>query len=375
MTVTKSKRLREANETDVLNKKVKTEESLSCESIITSSTKPEADSVITPSIKSESDSTIPRIKLEPNSIPDIKKHLTVEIEDQKPNVFAKVTSDDVNSIPSTCKAPPKWAEIYNEVVAMRSKFLSPVDTMGCERIPEGISPNVSKTNPRVFRFQLLISLMLSSQTKDEVNFQAMRNLHSGLMALGHKDGLSLESVVTLSEGEIDAFILKVGFHKKKAAYIKKACAILQSNFNSDIPQSINDIVTLPGVGPKMGFLLLQRGWNINDGIGVDVHIHRLAQMWGWVAKSEKPELTRTELESWLPKKFWGDINPLLVGFGQVICVPKAPNCDICTLGINKLCKGANKKLLNTPMTDTRRAKLLKGRGNLTELITEIEDLV
>lgn len=375
MTVAKSKRLREAKGTDLLNKRVKTEETLSFESITIPNIKPESDLIITPSIQPESDSVIPSIKLEPDSISNTKKYVTVEIEDKKPNVFAKVTSDDVDSIPATCKAPPKWSEVYNEVVEMRSKFLSPVDTMGCERIPEGISPNVAKTNPRVFRFQLLISLMLSSQTKDEVNFQAMRNLHSGLMALGHKDGLSLESIVTLSEGEIDAFILKVGFHRKKAAYIKKACAILQSNFDSDIPKNINDIVTLPGVGPKMGFLLLQRGWNINDGIGVDVHIHRLAQMWGWVAKSEKPELTRTELERWLPKKFWGDINPLLVGFGQVICVPKASNCDICTLGIKKLCKSSNKKLLNAPMTDARRAKLLKGRGNLTELITEIEDLV
>lgn len=374
MTLAKSKRLREANGTDILNKRFKIEERLSFESVITSNIKPESDSIITPNIKSEYDSIIPSIKLGRDSISDTKKHLTVEIEDKKPNAFAKVTSDDVYSIPSTCKAPAKWSELYNEVVAMRSKFLSPVDTMGCERIPEGISPNVAKTNPRIFRFQLLVSLMLSSQTKDEVNFQAMRNLHSGLIALGHKDGLSLESIVTLSEGEIDAFILKVGFHRKKAAYIKKACAILQSNFDSDIPKNIKDIVTLPGVGPKMGFLLLQRGWNINDGIGVDVHIHRLAQIWGWVPKSEKPERTRTELESWLPKKFWGEINPLLVGFGQVICVPKASNCDICTLGINKLCKGANKKLLNTPMTDARRTKLLKGRGNLTELIAEIEDL-
>lgn len=350
--MTVAKRIR-GDETSILSKKIKTEDSFLV-----------GETIITPSIKQESD-----------LITDTKKHLTVDIEENKPNTFAKVTSTDVELIPSTCKAPEKWSELYNEVVVMRSKFLSPVDTMGCERIPEGISPNIAKTNPRAFRFQLLVSLMLSSQTKDEVNFQAMRNLHSGLLARGHKDGLSLESIVTLSEGEIDAFILKVGFHRKKATYIKKACAILQENFDSDIPKNIDDIVTLPGVGPKMGFLLLQRGWNINDGIGVDVHIHRLAQMWGWVPKSGKPELTRTELERWLPKKFWGDINPLLVGFGQVICVPKASNCDICTLGIKKLCKGANKKLVNVPITEKRREKLLKGRGNLAELITEIEDLV
>lgn len=351
MNVTRSKRLHVIEES-TLNKRIKTEESTSFEKSIN-----------------------PGIKEEPDSNLRAKKHVDVEIEDNQPNVFAMVTKADIESVPYTSKSPPKWSELYNNVVAMRSRFLSPVDTMGCERIPEGISPNVATSNPRAFRFQLLVSLMLSSQTKDEVNFQAMRNLHGGLIAVGHREGLTLESIDTLSEGEIDAFILKIGFHRKKAVYIKKSCAILKENFDSDIPKNIEGIVTLPGVGPKMGYLLLQRGWNINDGIGVDVHIHRLVQMWGWVSKSKNPEQTRAELESWLPRKFWGDINPLLVGFGQVICVPKAANCDICTLGITKLCKRANKKLLNAPMTDVRRAKLLKGRGNLTELITEIEDLV
>lgn len=353
MTVPGTKRLQEDNEKET-NKKVKIEQSYieSFENLVSTS-----------EIKQEDDLKI-----------DTKRHIDVEMDGNKPNVFSKVTEEDVKLLLPSIKTPKMWSELYNEVVSMRSKFLSPVDTMGCERIPEGISPNVSKTNPRAFRFQLLVSLMLSSQTKDEVNFQAMRNLHIGLIALGHKEGISLESVSTLSEAEIDAFILKVGFHRKKAIYIKKACALLKENFNGDIPKCIDEIVTLPGVGPKMGFLLLQRGWNINDGIGVDVHIHRLAQMWGWVSKSNKPEQTRNELESWLPRKFWSDINPLLVGFGQVVCVPKAANCDICTLGISKLCKGANRKLVNSPITEERRAKLLKGRGDLADLITEIEDL-
>ena len=99
-------------------------------------------------------------------------------------------------------------------------------------------------------------------------------------------------------------------------------------------------------GTKMGFLLLQSGWGINAGIGVDVHLHRLALMWGWVSpKANTPEKARIELQEWLPKDYWTDINPLVVGFGQVICVPRAANCDICTLARDGLCKGVNKKLL------------------------------
>lgn len=303
-----------------------------------------------------------------------KKHIKAEVEPSEPNIFPPVLESDLQSVPSTLAIPLTWASIYNEVVKMRSKFLAPVDTMGCERIPEEINHNISEANPRIFRFQLLLSLMLSSQTKDEVNFQAMCKLQAGLVSKGYQEGISLESVSGLTEEEIDQFIQKVGFHKKKAAYIGKTCTLLRDEFEGDVPKTIENIVKLPGVGPKMGYLLLQRGWNINDGIGVDVHLHRLSQMWGWASKSNKPEQTRAELEAWLPRKFWSDINPLLVGFGQIVCVPKAPNCDICSLAKLSLCKGANKKLSNTRISEARILKLQKGRSDLSNLITEIEDL-
>lgn len=143
------------------------------------------------------------------------------------------------------------------------------------------------------------------------------------------------------------------------------------NHDGDIPKTIEEIVALPGVGPKMGFLLLQSGWGINAGIGVDVHLHRLALMWGWVSpKANTPEKARIELQEWLPKDYWTDINPLVVGFGQVICVPRAANCDICTLARDGLCKGVNKKLLKTPLSEERINKLSKQRADLSQLLKE-----
>lgn len=290
-------------------------------------------------------------------------HIKIEIE-EPPNVFVKVSQDEMTS-----NAPNNWIDIYNQVVAMRSKFMAPVDTQGCERMPNTINKGVRTTNPRVYRFQLLISLMLSSQTKDEVNFDAMYKFHNGLLAK-NPDGLCLEAVLELSEAEIDHFICKVGFHNRKSVYIKKSCELLRDNFGGDIPQTIEEIVTLPGVGPKMGYLLLQSGWNINSGIGVDVHLHRLAQLWGWTSKKAKtPEHTRLELESWLPHKYWSDLNPLLVGFGQAICVPRASNCDICYLARSGSCKASNKKLMK-PLDDQRIAKLSKQRADLSRLLHE-----
>ncbi|EGV66475.1 hypothetical protein CANTEDRAFT_128882 [Yamadazyma tenuis ATCC 10573] len=272
---------------------------------------------------------------------------------------------------SAAKFPPRWVDIYNEVVEMRAKITAPVDLMGCERIPDGMTPKLSVNDPRTFRFQLLISLMLSSQTKDEVLDDAMRKLNNGLKSRGFQQGLSLESVMTLSDKELDGYIGKVGFHNRKTVYIKNACIMLQEQFGGDIPNTIEQIVKLPGVGPKMGYLLLQRGWNISTGIGVDVHLHRLAMMWGWSKKTTNPDMTRKYLEEWLPRKFWAEINPLLVGFGQVICTPQFQNCDVCSLATKSLCKSVNRKLVNKGLTEERLEKLKKGRGDLAQLLVSM----
>lgn len=259
-----------------------------------------------------------------------------------------------------------WIQIYNEIVHMRSLIETPVDRMGCGAMATSLANNPAVQDPRVYRFQLLVALMLSSQTKDEVNFAAMTTLHEHYRAKGY-DGLCIEAVLALSEQEIDKCIAKVGFHTRKATYIKRACEMLRDNFGSDVPKTIEDVVLLPGVGPKMGHLLLQNGWGVNLGIGVDVHLHRLAQMWGWVPKSDNPEATRLALEAWLPREVWADINPLLVGFGQTVCTVKAKNCDVCTLS-NEICKSANKKLARSELTEQRIAKLSQMRSNLAGLV-------
>lgn len=290
------------------------------------------------------------------------------------NKFTFVTEGNLSSILRDIKQPNNWSEIYNKVVATRAKFSAPVDHVGCEKIPEVVRGNDDEHCSKSYRIYLLVSLMLSSQTKDEATCQALLNLHWGLKKRGFASGITLESIIALSEEEIDTLIEKVGFHKRKAAYIKNACFILIEKFDSDIPKSIEQVVSLPGVGPKMGYLLLQHAWNINSGIGVDAHVHRLSQLWGWAPTSNNPEITRAQLELFLPRIFWSEINPLLVGFGQVICVPNAPNCDICPLGYASLCRGAKKHLLQKP-SEERIEKLLKNRADLTQLINDIEDLV
>ncbi|KAG7195005.1 DNA N-glycosylase and apurinic/apyrimidinic (AP) lyase [Scheffersomyces spartinae] len=321
-----------------------------------------------------------RVKAE-NTVPDIKRsrtlkdiHIEVEIDEEEipVNVFLSVTENDLRDLENV-KTPLNWDRIYNEVVDMRSQFMAPVDTLGCERMPNTLVPGLKTSNPKVYRFQLLISLMLSSQTKDEVNFEAMKQLHTYLQSAGFSDGLCLPGIQLLTISEIDKLICKVGFHNRKASYIKQATDLVVTQFNGDIPNTLQDLVSLPGVGPKMAHLILQAAWNITDGIGIDVHLHRLANQWKWTGTKATltPEKTRQELEKWLPRRLWQEINPLLVGFGQAVCVQQKPNCDVCLLAYNGLCASRNKKLVpkqDQQISPQRIGKITNQRADLSKLL-------
>lgn len=146
-------------------------------------------------------------------------------------------------------------------------------------------------------------------------------------------------MLALEPATLNGFINKVGFHNQKTKFIKQTVEILREKWNSDIPDTIEGLVSLPGVGPKMGYLTLSAAWGRDEGIGVDVHVHRITNLWGW-NKTQQPEQTRAALESWLPKDKWHDINNLLVGFGQTICLPVGRKCGDCKLADRGLCPSA-----------------------------------
>lgn len=111
----------------------------------------------------------------------------------------------------------------------------------------------------------------------------------------------MNSILQASQDEISININKVGFWRRKTGYIQSTAKILLEDFNGDVPKTIDDLCSLPGVGPKMGFLALQSAWGLNMGIGVDVHVHRVANRLKWV-NSNEAEGTRLQLQSWLPKE-------------------------------------------------------------------------
>jgi len=150
------------------------------------------------------------------------------------------------------------------------------------------------------------------------------------------------------EPELANIIKPVGFYARKAQYLHKTCDLILAEHGGDIPPTLEGLLKLPGVGPKMAHLVMNVGWEKPSGICVDTHVHRISERLGWVpaevgpkAKQRTPEDTRKLLEAWLPKEEWLEINPLLVGFGQTICAPQRPKCDDCALASASLCPSAH----------------------------------
>ncbi|TVY84560.1 Endonuclease III-like protein [Lachnellula suecica] len=260
--------------------------------------------------------------------------------------------------------PNDWAEVYAVVKEMRTSGVAQnaaVDTMGCESLAQ---ENVS---PKVKRFHTLTALMLSSQTKDTTNAVAMNRLQTQLPAYkeGEPVGLNLENILAVDPKLLNELIWIVGFHNNKTKYIKASAEILRDQWGGDIPDTIEGLMSLPGVGPKMAYLCMSSAWGRTEGIGVDVHVHRITNLWGW-NKTKGPEETRLALQAWLPRELWHEINWLLVGFGQSICLPVGRKCGDCELGLRGMCKAAERSKVNIGRK-TREEKVKKDEeGNVLE---------
>ena len=168
-------------------------------------------------------------------------------------------------------------------------------------------------------FKILVSTIISARTKDEVTGPATERL----FALAD----SPEAMRKLPEEEIEKAIFPAGFYHTKARAIRKASQELAARFGSRVPDSIEALLTLPGVGRKTANLVVTLAHN-KAGICVDTHVHRITNRWGYV-KTKTPYETEQALRAKLPKKLWIAINTILVMHGQNICKPISPFCSRC----------------------------------------------
>ncbi len=168
-------------------------------------------------------------------------------------------------------------------------------------------------------FKVLISTMLSLRTKDEVTTKAALRLFQ------HAD--TPETIKNLSVTKIKQLIYPVGFYKTKAENIYTVCSILFNSYNSKVPDDMDLLLSLPGVGRKTANLVLSRGFN-KKAICVDTHVHRITNRLGYI-DTRTPEQTEIKLREKLPHQWWIPINDILVAFGQNLCKPVSPMCSTC----------------------------------------------
>ncbi|POR33063.1 Endonuclease III [Tolypocladium paradoxum] len=306
---------------------------------------PDIEDAISPPAKrrrrASNDSPAKTIKSEPvEESPSAMSSPPAKTQKRARKPARKATDPDTGE--ATMAPPSDWEDMYNAVKRMRAPggkaHGAAVDTMGCERLAD------RSASPKDQRFHTLVALMLSSQTKDTVNAVVMQRLKTELPA--HKPGapvgLNLDNILAVDSTLLNQLIWAVGFHNNKTKYIKQAAVILRDKWNGDIPDTIEGLTSLPGVGPKMAYLCMSVAWDRTEGIGVDVHVHRITNLWGW-NKTKNPEETRLALQSWLPHDKWREINSLLVGLGQAVCLPVGRRCGDCDLGLQGLCKAAERK--------------------------------
>jgi len=170
-------------------------------------------------------------------------------------------------------------------------------------------------------FKVLISCLLSLRTKDKTTSEASARL----FALAG----DLASMLKLSQEQIERAIYPVGFYRTKTKQIHKICRRLLDDYDGQVPNSIEALVTLPGVGRKTANLVVTVGYR-RPGICVDIHVHRISNRWGYV-KTRNPKETEEALRKKLPARYWIIYNDLLVPYGQNICQPISPICSRCKL--------------------------------------------
>ena len=175
-------------------------------------------------------------------------------------------------------------------------------------------------------YKILIGTILSARTRDETTTQVIKMLFSEFK---NPDELSRADLK-----DIKKLIQKIGFYNVKATRIKEVSKILVEKYNSKVPSNLEDLLTFPGVGRKTANCVLVYGFR-KPAIPVDIHVHRISNRIG-IVNTKKPEETEIDLQKSIDRRYWTGVNETFVTFGQNICLPIKPKCNLCHL--TKICK-------------------------------------
>ncbi len=174
---------------------------------------------------------------------------------------------------------------------------------------------ITKNDP----YCVLVSTLLSLRTKDDVTLKASVRLF--------EKADNPQDMLKLSAKEIEDLIFPTGFYRTKAQRILEVSQVLTDRYGGRVPDNVEELLALPGVGIKTANLTLNLGFGI-DAICVDCHVHQISNRMGWI-KTKTPEESEKVLQGVMPKRFWIPLNELLVSYGQEVCTSVSPKCSLC----------------------------------------------
>ena len=175
-------------------------------------------------------------------------------------------------------------------------------------------------------FKVLVATILSARTGDATTVNACKKLFKKVNSYGDLERISVK--------DIEKLIYPVGFYHTKADHLKQLPLVLEKEFGGKVPDKIDSLLKLPGVGRKTANLVVAIAFN-KPALAVDVHCHRIPQRLGWF-KSKTPHETEGKLKKLVPKRLWKSFNSIFVSFGQNTCRPVSPHCWDCP--ITKYCR-------------------------------------
>lgn len=199
-------------------------------------------------------------------------------------------------------------------------------TLSCEKLARPTALKGLQAEEKQDPFKILIGTILSARTRDEITTRVVNNL---FRKFKNPDELAKADIE-----EVKAIIHSIGFYNVKAKRIKEVSQLIVERFSGEVPSDIRKLLELPGVGRKTANCVLVYGFN-KAAIPVDIHVHRISNRLGLV-NTKSPERTEIELSRILDKKYWLKLNDTFVMYGQNICLPLKPNCNLCKL--REVCK-------------------------------------
>ncbi|MAG78880.1 endonuclease III [Candidatus Pacearchaeota archaeon] len=204
---------------------------------------------------------------------------------------------------------------------MQMKQIEKIMKILSKEYPSNEKTTLNRMRKKPNAFKILISCLLSLRTQDKNTEIASKKLYAVAD--------TPKKIANLQVKKLEKLIFSSGHYKKKARTLKYVSSVLIKKYNSKVPNDKEELLSIKGIGPKTANIVLAFAFG-QSVIPVDVHVHVIANRLGWV-KEKTPEKTEKALEKVLPKKYWKEINAILVLFGQEICITLSPKCSVCPI--------------------------------------------